>query len=96
MEFLLFNLSFGIANNILLEIESKIETDITPMDLESQIDELNLGEKGKEKLTNFIENLLGNPLLGRMFIFLFLCLPILNIVLFVHLSISIIKNLLNK
>lgn len=100
MLFLIINLIIGMLNYCLLEFSSNLSVAngeiTTPDQLSDMINDLNTNENTKNKIATLAENMIEQPVLARIFIFIMLSIPILNFVFTINLIITIINKIINK
>lgn len=101
MALLLFNIYLGACNMLLIEI-CKFVSRNDEKDIFKAMDEVYQSGEELKKITGFdankfIDNLINfaqnNPLLFYVIIFLFVSLPIINIITFISYIINIIKTI---
>lgn len=100
MLFLIINLIIGMLNYCLLEFSSNLSVAngeiTTPDQLSDMINDLSTNENTKNKIATLAENMIEQPVLARIFIFITLSIPILNFAFTINLIITIINKIINK
>ncbi|MGL5331023.1 MAG: hypothetical protein ACRDD7_17305 [Peptostreptococcaceae bacterium] len=93
MSFLLLNLTVGAANIILLELTRDKDKDIVQRfkDLENIIESIP-SQKIKDFMYKFIGWAVDNPLMSKMFMFILVSLPIINVILLVQYIFDLVRG----
>ena len=96
MGFLIFNLVLGMVNFGLLNLAARCSAhEVGSVTIEvamNAVDDLQLSEETTNKIKNFIGNLLESPVATYTFVYLFVSIPVINIIFLAWVIVDVIKS----